>query len=100
MKLVKLSRASGETKAMRAKWKLAVLAFLALGVIFYLIVPLFTVQVTVKMPPGTADAAPQDINRVATWIVIGLVLGFALTALGTIAWVIGHVLRRQQRPNG
>ncbi len=82
---------------MRTKWKLAVLAFLALGVIFYLIVPLFTVQVTVDMPPGTADAAPQDINRVATWIVIGVILAFAATALGVIAWVVRHVLQRSQR---
>ncbi|WP_165184817.1 hypothetical protein [Caulobacter soli] len=85
---------------MRTKWKLVGLAFLALVVVFYLIVPLFTIQVTIKMPPGTTDAVPQDINRIATWIVVGLVLTFALAALGAIAWVVRHVLLRQQRPNG
>ncbi len=84
---------------MRAKWKLAFLAVLALGVIFYLIVPLATVQVTVDMPPGTTDTSPQAINRIATWIVIGVALAFAATALGVIAWAVRHVLRRQQRPD-
>jgi len=82
---------------MRTMWKLAALAFLALVVIFFLIIPLTTIQVTVKMPPGTTDAAPEAINRTATWIVVGLVLTFALAALGTIAWVVRHILRRQQR---
>ena len=85
---------------MRTQWKLAALAFLALLVIFFLIVPLATIQVTVKMPPGTTDATPQAVNRIATGIVIGLVLTFAVTALGTIAWVVRHVLRRHQRPDG
>ena len=82
---------------MRTMWKLAALAFLALVVIFFLIIPLTTIQVTVKMPPGTTDAAPEAINRTVTWIVVGLVLTFALAALGTIAWVVRHILRRQQR---
>lgn len=85
---------------MPTKLKLAALAFLALLVIFFLIVPLATIQVTVKMPPGTTDATPQAVNRIATGIVIGLVLAFAATALGTIAWVVRHVLRRHQRPDG
>ena len=85
---------------MQTKWKLAALAFLALVVISLLVVPLATVQVTVNMPPGSTDAASQDINRLATWIVTGLFLGLALTALGVIAWVVRHILRRSQRPDG
>jgi uncharacterized RDD family membrane protein YckC len=80
------------------RWKLAALAFLAVVVILVLIAPLATVQVTVDLPPGTTTTGPEAINDTATLVVSVIVGAFAVAALGVLAWVARHILRRRREP--
>jgi uncharacterized membrane protein YidH (DUF202 family) len=81
------------------RWKLAALAFLAIAVILILIAPLATVKVTIDLPPGTSTTTPQAVNDTATLVVSIVVGAFAVAALGVLAWVARHILRRRHTPD-
>lgn len=81
------------------RWKLAALAVLAAVVILVLIAPLATVQVTIALPPRTTTMAPQAINHTATLVVSVVVGALSLVALGVLAWVARHILRRRREPD-
>ena len=87
-------------KQVRRSWTLAALAILAIAVCLLLIAPLATIEVEVKLPPGTTTAAPESVNQTATWIVGAALAISALVALGVLGWVARHILRRPRPPNG
>lgn len=91
---------------MRTRWKLIVLAIVAIVVCLLLVPAIATLEVTLIAPvevkvdlPVTVVRSEDLAGQTGTWIGKAVLTAFALTVLGVLAWVARHILRRDREPD-
>jgi hypothetical protein len=79
-------------------WKLAALAVATGLVIFLLVAPVFTLRVTVDMPPGAPAPPAQQVQAMGSAVIITLDAIVVALVLAGAGWIAFRIVRGAGNP--
>jgi hypothetical protein len=76
------------------RWKLMLLGVVTALLVFIVVAPMFTLQVTVTMPPGAASPQPHEAQTFGGGIIFAIDALIVMAILALAAWIARRIVQQ------